>query len=60
MFEALLQLREPLSKMNLSTGCPRLSELNWWVLQVGEEVLVLRLSGSVCVWMCRVLCISLV
>jgi hypothetical protein len=29
-----------------------------WVLQVGEEVLCL--SGSVCVWMCRVLCISLV
>ena len=58
MFEALLQLRESLSKMNLPTGCPRLSELNWWVLQVGEEVL--RLSGSVCVWMCRVLCISLV
>ena len=50
MFEALLQLREPLSKMNLPTGCPRLSELNWWVLQVGEEVL--RLSGSVCVCLC--------
>ena len=39
MFEALLQLREPLSKMNLSVGCPRLSELDWWVLKVGEEVL---------------------
>ena len=39
MFEALLQLREPLSKMNLPVGCPRLSELDWWVLQVGEEVL---------------------
>ena len=25
--------------MNLSVGCPRLSELDWWVLKVGEEVL---------------------
>ena len=39
MFEALLQLRKPLSKMDLPTACPRLSELDWWVLQVGEEVL---------------------
>jgi hypothetical protein len=39
MFEALLQLRESLSKMNLPTGCPYLSKLDWWVLQVGEEVL---------------------
>jgi len=39
MFEALLQLRESLSKMNLLTGCPRLSDWDWWVLEVGEEVL---------------------
>jgi hypothetical protein len=39
MFEALLQLRESLSKMNLPTGCPRLSDWDWWVLEVGEEVL---------------------
>ena len=32
MFETLLQLREPLTKMNLPDGCPRLSELDWWVL----------------------------
>jgi hypothetical protein len=24
--------------MNLPTGCPRLSDWDWWVLEVGEEV----------------------
>ena len=31
--------------MNLPTGYPHLSELDWWVLQVGEEVMVDDHSG---------------
>ena len=39
MFEGLLHLKGALQSMPSTSGCPVLTELEWWVLEVGEEVL---------------------
>ena len=39
MFEDLLHLKGALQSMPATSGCPVLTELEWWVLEVGEEVL---------------------
>ncbi len=39
MFEVLLHLKGTLHNMPATSGCPVLTELEWWVLEVGEEVL---------------------
>jgi len=39
MFEGLLHLKGALHSMPATSGCPVLTELEWWVLEVGEEVL---------------------
>jgi hypothetical protein len=39
MFEGLLHLKAALQSMPATSGCPVLSEMEWWVLEVGEEVL---------------------
>jgi hypothetical protein len=39
MFEDLLHLKVALQSIPATKGCPVINELEWWVLEVGEEVL---------------------
>ena len=39
MFDGLLHLKVALLSMPATSGCPVLNELEWWVLEVGAEVL---------------------
>ena len=39
MFEGLLHVKVALQSMPATSGCPVLTDLEWWVLEVGAEVL---------------------
>ena len=39
MFEVLMYLKDVFKSMTLPKGCPVLTNLEGWVLEVGEEVL---------------------
>ena len=39
MFDGLLHLKLALESIPATSACPVLNELEWWVLEVGAEVL---------------------
>ena len=39
MFDGLLHLKVAFQRMPATSGCPVLNEMEWWVLEVGAELL---------------------